>query len=222
MWKPAELGRRRRSIGRDGLYADGVELAKTLDLSDWSDPPVNLEACEMCGSPDCGGAFVSPRRAGDLVLLMPPLDELAREIEEDRWPLYRPSWTVARHGVFVADEAALRRVLPELPGQLPPFTRDEAVRCLQMELDPLLGRFPAELRVDRERFVAGPGADLAADLDALDALLQAWRGSHRPVTLLPDATSEPLWFFADDRDVYPAARTPDGLRPRFEPGLVAT
>ncbi|GAB5543167.1 MAG: hypothetical protein SangKO_029270 [Sandaracinaceae bacterium] len=220
MWLPKKLERGRRGVGRDGLWADGVEIGTWLELARWDEPAVNLQSCEMCGG-DCGGVFVAPRIASGRVLLLPPLAELADELTEERWPEHPCSPTVRSHGVMVFDEDVFRRVIPELPRVVPPLTRREVVRCLQLELDPLLGRFPAPPRADRARFIAGPTESLEGALDALDALLEEWSARHATVELAPDDGSEPLWFHADDRDVYPLARTPEGLRPRFEPGWVA-
>ena len=217
MWLPKKLERGRRGVGRDGLWADGVEIGTWLELARWDEPAVNLQSCEMCGG-DCGGVFVAPRIASGRILLLPPLAELEGELTEERWPEHPCSPTVRSHGVMVFDEDVFRRVIPELPRAVPPLTRREVVRCLQLELDPLLGRFPAPPRADRARFVAGPTESLEGALDALDALLEEWSARHATVELAPDEGSEPLWFHGD---VYPLARTPEGLRPRFEPGWVA-
>ena len=54
MWLPKKLERGRRGVGRDGLWADGVEIGTWLELARWDEPAVNLQSCEMCGG-DCGG-----------------------------------------------------------------------------------------------------------------------------------------------------------------------
>ena len=160
----------------------------------------------------------APRIASGRVLLLPPLAELEEELTEERWPVYACSPTVNSHGVMVFDEDIFRRVIPELPRAVPPLTRREVVRCLQLELDPLLGRFPAPPRADRARFIAGPTESLEGALDALDALLEEWSPRHAPVELAPDEGSTPTTA-TSTRSL---ARTPEGLRPRFEPGWVAS
>ena len=155
------------------------------------------------------------------MLWLPAFERVEKELREGRWIDSGPPPFMIEAGVPVFDEEALRRVLPELPRNIPPLDRREAVLTLQLELDPLLGRLPAQPRVDRGRFVAGPGESLDDDLDAFDRLLESWSEGYGPVRLRERSDGdELLWFHADERDVFPVVRTGGALALHFEPGFV--
>ena len=115
------------------LLADSIQVSNAVGLSNWDEDPIQLAVCETCGELHCNSSgWVSPRRAGDYVLFMPPFEDMLL------YDGYEPPHFFSSKGAMLLDGvrfAELRRLAPALPdaGQLKPLSGREAVWLLQSE-----------------------------------------------------------------------------------------
>jgi hypothetical protein len=93
--KPATLDFSSSGQGRlqaSQLFADGIEIINALELVDWDGEKIQFLICEACGFTRCkSGDWVSLRRSGPLILILPAREAItgeSRETEEYRPPYY--------------------------------------------------------------------------------------------------------------------------------------
>lgn len=141
------------------LLADDVEVANLLSFIDWRADDVQLLVCKSCGSPGCAsGGWVTLRRAGEVVLILPSFGRIATgvvEIQEHAPPPY-----LMDRGIILLDSSAycsLRAQVSRAPVQseLRALTGAEAARVVQWEAPRgVLGRIPDPVAPKRESFLA--------------------------------------------------------------------
>jgi hypothetical protein len=229
MWPVTEMTRRSSATHAraDELRAGPVRLIDAVQLCAWNDEIVHLEHCECCGGDDASGSWIALRRSGDRVLWVPAFGAMAQEPIDWSSEEYAPPDYVRSRGVPVFLEGDLRRALPELPllERIRDLTRRDVALALQLESEPLLGRFPAPPRVERGWMIAGSEPSLDETLDALDALLSVWVEDDRSCVELAVALDDrAVWIYAEAErgtDWRPLAHHEGRLALRFEPGLVA-
>jgi hypothetical protein len=120
-----------------GLWVDGMRVSKAVERVRWNRDPIHLKMCGDCLGGDClDGAWLSVRRAGSCVLLLPSFSRwLEGEWSEQG---YEDPPAFLEKGAILLDRALyadLRRLVPDLPpkGGLLPLAGWEAVRLLRFE-----------------------------------------------------------------------------------------
>jgi hypothetical protein len=208
MWIPGEFrtGQKtaRKAMGHTfhltGLVVDGITMSNSVSHVDWDQDPIQLFVCETCLIPGCmGGNWVSIRRAGDHVLLLPTF---FRNLEDEEG--YEPISLIISKGAMLLDRVLysdLRRLVPDLPASrdLQPFAGWEAVRLLRFEAPAeILGKRWAPLRFERDLLLATDWASDDRAVAALEGLLEAGLASDRPVALgLLAGARRPVTFYLD-------------------------
>lgn len=229
MWHVTEMTRRPSATHAraDELRAGPVRLIDAVQLCGWNDEIVHLEHCDYCGGDEVSGSWIALRRAGDRVVWVPAFEAMVQEPIDWSSEEYAPPAYVRSRGAAAFLEADLRRVLPELPPleRIRELTRRDAALALQLESEPLLGRFPAPPRVERGWMIAASEPSLDETLEAFDALLAAWtQDDESCVELAASPDEQAVWIYAEGErgiDWRPLARHDGRLALRFEPGLVA-
>jgi len=229
MWPMTQLMRRSSAIhaGADELWCGGVRLTDAVQLCDFQGELVHLEHCACCGGDDVSGGWVALRRAGERVFFMPAFSAMAGEPADSSLEEYAAPAYVRSRGIPVFFDGDLRRIVPEMPpvDRIRPLTRRDAALALELEREPLLGRFPGPPQVERGWMIAASEPSLGETLRQLDALLAVWVEDDRSCVELAAAPDEQaVWIYAEaDRgiDWRPLAHHDGRLALRFEPGLVA-
>lgn len=209
------------------LWADDLRIANALGCVDWEDePPLQLVVCEACGHSGCGpGGYVSIRRTGGVVLLLPAFPEMEENETE-----YSPPPILESTGALVLKTAQYRELRDLIPGfppeaGLPLLTGKDAAYLFQWEAPGgILGSFPERRALDRTRLIACSEGDLRERLDFLEEALAPLRGFGGEVVLRPARPGEKIVsFFLDDQgftEWRALAETPSGLALCLAPGYV--
>lgn len=145
------------------VWADGIRLINMPGRVDWDEDPVQVEICEYCGTLRCqSGGFVSVRRLGSLVVLVPSLRCYGSSDPFERTE-YGAPYFVRKRGAAAIEVGEWERVrsigaaLPE-PGRIATLSWPEAFLAAQFEAaNRLLGE-PGASR----------GTPLSADVVATD------------------------------------------------------
>jgi hypothetical protein len=203
---PVELdfsssGQGRRSA--TAIETAGVRLFNAIELVDVEPTATQVEVCECCGYSRCSpGGWIAFRRIGDKVVWIPAWDEMEKGPWEESE--YRPPSFLRSKGAPVFSPAnweRLRALHGGLPacGDLPWITCRETARLCQWSAPGhLLGDYPLEPRLRRNRLIAVTEGDLVAEADAVDACLQTHFGAVGQMTLVPGHVAvRPIEFSLD-------------------------
>jgi hypothetical protein len=208
------------------LWADDLEIVNALGFVDWEDFPLQLAVCEACGISRCSpGGSVSIRRAGGLVVFLPPFAEMEENEAE-----YDPSWVLKSEGALVLKEARYRELRDLVPGfpseaSLPALTGKEAARLLQWEAPGrVLGSFPEPVALDRTRLTACSEGDLRQRLDSLSEVLASLQDLAKEIVLrAAGLEEEAVSLFLNDKGFTQwrtLVETSRGVAAFLEPGYV--
>lgn len=175
------------------VFADGMEFINALDLVDFRDDPVQLSVCGHCGSTGCApGNWVSPRRLGDGLLLIPAF----RAMLEESGPhhpagapgmvfQHEPPYSIESKGIAYLTGSALGQLASLVPqfcelGRWPALSGKEVVWLLQWRAPAkVLGELPESPRVHRELVIAADPGEPEEHLPVLEKLLtEAFAGDH--------------------------------------------
>ncbi len=154
MWEPTRIEQREVEMdftsseqGRPRVkqvLLDGVLFANATRFTDWSEPTFQTIVCSACGHDGCEpGNWITARRAGELVLLMPDFDGMLDDYDESAPPNY-----LKERGALLFNPANAERLRSLIP-DLRPFEKLKGLRGLdakriaQFEAPHnMLGRFP--------------------------------------------------------------------------------
>jgi hypothetical protein len=198
------------------LIGNGVQLLNALELVEFSDKGFQTLICEQCGIARCAsGAWVTLRRLGDRLLLVPPV-ELLREDSFSKSE-FRPPRYLLESGIPAMRQDQYAELIL-IAKDFPPFnhigclTSVEALAMHQMTAPGrLLGPVEERARLRTECFVAVSDGDLDSELCSLQSVLD--RIEHgQPVTFSGtptrviefhlDLPNNPTWsalaYFGDD------------------------
>ena len=214
MWQPSHFTTRRTTLdfsSSDGgttvatqLLADGELIANAIELIDFSDDPVQVTVCEECGHTDCQpGGWVSFRRCGPNVLVLPAFAAMAKNEREYAAPIFLQN----RGLVLLAEPmfSILRSFAKDLPpiDQLAPLSAREAVLAYQWQAPgPVLGKFPSPPALDPALVLATDPGEPGEQVQRLNLLLAKMFACDVPVhptnpyatvTLYLDLPGYPAW-----------------------------
>lgn len=212
MWLPRTLETREATLdftsseqGRPTvrqLVVDDILVGNAIGYTSWGADSFQPLVCEACGIEGCEpGNWMALRRAGDFAVFLPDFSAMLDDIVECAPPRY-----LRRKGALVLDQALFRRLRDLVPG-VPEFGRlsglrgGDAKRLLQFEAaQHVLGEFPGEVDVRRDRVVACSYGELSDRLEQLTDALGVVEG-HRPVRLRPlsDGALEVVCYLDDPR-----------------------
>lgn len=210
MWLPRTLETREATLdftssdqGRPTVrqfLADDILVGNHVDETGWSADSFQPLVCEACGIEHCEpGNWMVLRRAGRFAVFLPDFSSMLDDIVE-----YAPPPYLRSEGAMALGQAAFQRLRDLVPG-VPEFERlfglrgEAARRLLQFEaVCRMLGEFPEEVAVRRDRVVACSDGELSQRLEQLSAALGAMEADH-PVRLRPMAGgARKVVFFLDD------------------------
>lgn len=191
--KPATLDLSDRGIcSTQQLWANGQRLSNAINLVVWEVDAAQLEICD-CGVIGCAdGGWVSLRRSGDWVLMMPDWEAIASN--PDLPGYYDPPYYLVKEqqGISYWHRADYQRWQDELPGTLPdlktiaPLTAHEVLKAFQIEAPArVLGRLSDPPRLNPESIVAASEGSHLELLPQLQTTIKKWHNCDRPVTLRP-------------------------------------
>lgn len=104
------------------LFSNGIELINAVELVDWDSEDTQFLICEACGITNCEpGGWVSVRRSGLLVLILPSVDHVWPERDEDKKE-YAPPAYLRRRGVAYFDRTTYEGLRSQ-HSAFPPFDR---------------------------------------------------------------------------------------------------
>src|SRR5688572_16755934 len=170
-FRPVEMDFTSSGQGRHSstaVYADGAEIINALDLVQFVDGPIQLQVCGHCGITRCAsGGWVSPRRFGEGLLLIPCFREMEAEPRRGRsvgarGDVYEhdPPYGNEKNGPAFLTGAALERAGSRVPAfreldRWPLLRASEFTRIMQAAAPArLLGEFPDPPQVRDELVVA--------------------------------------------------------------------
>jgi hypothetical protein len=188
------------------LVFDGAVVANAIELTDWSEEPVQLEVCAACGHERCAsGGWAVVRRLGNALLILPAFEAMA----EDPAEFAPPAWMAQRGPALISAGLieALQAAVPELPKveTLKPVTGADAARSIQLSApQEILGQLPETPASRTAKVVAvsqGTIAEVVRELDRLlaeamaqpEIRLREPAGDPGRVTLYLDLPGFPEW-----------------------------
>lgn len=198
------------SLSTFELYADQVLFANALEFIDLSEDPSQLIVCDKCGIIGCQpGGWVSFRRAGDLVLVIPAFDSM--EIAEYGLEEYRPPDYFKDMGFPCFDIPLYKKLMKMVTGsrgltRLTPLTVGEAIRLFQWESPyKVLGRFPDPPLLNEEMILDIVKGEREKELEKVRNFVTHYAGSsiplvpikhnqrHKAIEILLDMPGFPVW-----------------------------
>jgi hypothetical protein len=216
MWRVGTLVTRRAAMdftssgqGRPiqtQLVFDGAVVANAIELTEWSEQPVQLEVCAACGIEHCApGGWAAMRRLGNALLILPDFEAMA----ENHTEYSPPPWMVERGPALISEDliGALQAAVPELPTieTLKKVTGADAARSIQLAAPrEILGQLPEIPSLRHANVLAashGTIAEVVWELDRMltEALakpeihLREIEGDPDRVTLYLDLPGFPEW-----------------------------
>ena len=125
------------------LFSNGIELINAVELVEWDSEDTQFLICEACGITNCEpGGWVSFRRSGSLIVILPAAEYVWAEREEDKKE-YSPPRYLKKQGIAWFD----RSTYESLASQRSDFPRFEQVRQLNMREAALLFQWDAPAQV---------------------------------------------------------------------------
>lgn len=137
------------------IYADDENLANAIELMDFESDRIQFQVCDQCGFPGCtSGNWLSIRKIGELVLLLPAF----REMDRGEWEAseYYPSYFTKVKGSILMDNQKYRELvglISKLPSieTITSASSYEIARLLQWEAPfRVLGDYPRPITFRRE------------------------------------------------------------------------
>jgi hypothetical protein len=170
------------------LWSDQVELINAVECVNWGDPDLQFIVCD-CGIPRCkSGDWVSIRRSGKLVLVMPTLDRL-NQGQSDQNDEYFPPKYILERGVICLDQDYYSSIISPIAPQsscefLPPLLGWEAVKVFQFEAPShILGNFLTVPKLSQDAVLASSAGHVKDQMAELLTLLNQLSQSTHPVQL---------------------------------------
>lgn len=158
------------------LFSDGVRLINALELVDWDAEDSQFLVCEACGYTHCKpGGWVSVRRSGSLILILPASGYVrgaGREREEYGPPPYLKGRGAAYLDLPAYESLSSRHSSFPPAEQVRPLSTREAALLFQWEAPARILGEPPEVRVRRDLIVGSSEGDYAEQLERLETLLR--------------------------------------------------
>lgn len=198
------------------VVADGVELVNAVELVDWAADETQFLVCSACGFEGCEpGNWVSMRRSGSLIVILPVADYVWPEREEDKQEYGPPSY-LRKRGVAYFERATYQ----SLALRHSAFPLFEQIRQLNMREATLLFHSDAPAQVlgpppdvhPRREFIVGDAVEYLKRLSDLmnhqykddsAAMLRPLSPEDEPISIYLSASEfsewKPLLVGAQDR-----------------------
>lgn len=137
------------------IYADDETLANAIELMDFESDRVQFHVCDQCGFPGCtSGNWLSIRKIGELVLMLPAF----REMDRGAWEAseYDPPYFTRVKGSILMDNQKYRELtglISKLPNieTIKSASSYEIARLLQWEAPfRVLGDYPEPITFRHE------------------------------------------------------------------------
>lgn len=202
---PVELDFSSSGQGRraaTAITAEGVRLTNAIELVDVESAATQVEVCECCGFSHCSpGGWVTFRRIGPNVVWLPAWDAM----EKGAWEgsEYRPPKFLATKGAPIFGRATWERLRTLHEGfpacdEIPGINSRETARLWQWSAPGrVLGEYPSVPRVRRDLVLAATDGDLAAEIGAVDQMLQEHCDASAPMRVVENAAAKPIELWLD-------------------------
>jgi hypothetical protein len=184
------------------LLLDGTIIANAIELTDWTEGPVQIEVCGSCGYVHCAsGGWVSVKRLGKGIMILPAFDAMAKNSAE-----YSPPEWMARSGPALISEIlaeSLRIAAPGLPeiSRLMPVTQTDAVLMIQWSAPfGVLGRFPETPSIVLGKVSGVSKRPISEITRELDALLRKTLSNQPVVIRLRESSEQDFSLFLEPPD----------------------
>lgn len=186
------------------LLLDGTVVANAVELTDWTEDPVQIEVCGSCGYVHCAsGGWVSIKRLGEGMMILPAFDAMAKNSVE-----YSPPEWMARSGPALISEIlveSLRIAAPELPeiSRLMPVTHADAALMIQWSAPfGVLGRFPETPSIVPGKVCGVSNKSISEITGELDCLLCRTLSNQPVVVRTRESNDQDLSLFLESSDFY--------------------
>lgn len=172
------------------LFSDGVELINAVELVDWDAGETQFLICAACGIVGCErGGWVSVRRSGSLVLILPSSDYVWAERDEDKEEYAPPSYLFAQ-GIPYFD----RSTYEGLVSQHSAFPSFDRLQHLNMREATLLFHWdapaqvlgpPPVVQVKHDLIIGSSEGDASAYIERLQNLIAEQYNDNSEALLRP-------------------------------------
>lgn len=180
------------------LVSDGVVVINALELVDWDPEMTQFLVCEECGITHCEpGGWVSLRRAGSLMLILPAVDYIWGEPLDGKE--YGPPSYLRQRGVAYMDVETYES-LPFFPAidEITPLSLKEATLLFHCNAPGRVLGKPPVVQVRSDDILGASEGDHVALLEELERLVQSQYKSLSLAQLRPLLDGERvIWFYLD-------------------------
>ncbi len=185
------------------LFSDGVQLINAVELVRWGEDEAQFLICSQCGIDGCEpGNWVSLRRSGSLILILPSVAYVWAEEEKDKRE-YLPPRYLRKHGVFYFDRPTYETLVSQ-HSSFPPFAR---VRQLNMREAALLFHWeapaqvlgpPPVVQLRRQLIIGTSEGDCDEHLNRVQHLLNEQYNDNSDAVLRPlSSEDQPISIYVD-------------------------
>ena len=192
------------------LFSDGVQLINAIELIDWDSGDAQFLICSSCGTTGCEpGGWVSLRRSGSLVVILPSADHIWAERDEDKRE-YAPPAYLLRNGIAYFDRSTYESLTSQhsdLPSfeQFRQLNKSEAVLIFHWEAPARVLGAPPVIELRRDLIIGSAEGDCDEHLnrvqhllneqynDDSDSLLRPLSSVDQPISIYIDATEFIDW-----------------------------
>lgn len=185
------------------LYADGEKLMNAIELIELNADPIQLHVCDHCGYPGCSsGEWVSIRRIGQSVLLIPPF----MFMDEGEWEASEydpPYFTREKGSILMRGEKyeELRGFVNNLPiiGEIKKVSPYETCRILQWEAPfKIFGDYPNPVSFKKDLLCTTSFPNDEVAVNELMSLMNSLQSNKIDIDLVPiSREGEKISFFLE-------------------------
>ncbi len=176
--KPATLDFTSSSQGQlkvSQLFSGDILLINALELMDWDEDKTQFLVCEACGFTRCkSGDWVSLRKSGSLILIMPAFEAVfgeGRAKDEYRPPYYLKKQGVAYLDVFTYENLKAKHSSFPSIEQIRQLNMQEAALLYQWDAPAYVLGEPPKLQVRRDIILGTSEGDYVEYVKDLEALI---------------------------------------------------
>lgn len=181
------------------LVAGGVVLMNAIELTEFDEDAVQLLICNQCGIVGCrSGNWVSPRKSGDFILLIPAFEKM----EGDAWSEteFAPPQYLKKEGAAYFNLETyenLRRLISRFPAieKIKNLKMSEAMRLAQDKMPLRIFGAPPEINVQPDKFgyiIASSGGEATENLRKIEEILRQNYKNDSPAKIRPAAADEEI------------------------------
>ena len=179
-------GQQALSVSR--LTQDSQIIFNAIELIDWAPSVFQAIVCEACGTPGCAsGGWVTLRRSGELVLLIPALEEIS-EPKRGQLEFAPPGYLLERGAAYWtnSDYDELRILLPRLPDRdgIRQLRSREALALFRLEAPHhMFGVPPGDFTVRDDNLVGTSHGDARSIVNEIKGVTETISSKDQAVTI---------------------------------------